>query len=757
MSSTKLVPAGFSTGRRRFLKHSAGLSFAFFLTSVTGRRLESAVVAASEGTALPAHDSYEINAYVNITSDGRITIQCPAAEMGQGVLTSLPLLLAEDLDANWDDVVVQPSPPFGDAYGDPLFLNMIFTSASRSVTLNYERLRIYGAQARQVLLQNAAQKLQVDPGELRTEPSVVIHDKTGRKLSYGDIASFGAVPATLPEIPFSDLKSPAEFRLIGKDVVRRDVAEKTNGSAVYSIDVHPPGVVFAAIVRAPIEGAQLATVDDSAAKTMPGVIRILRHEQEVAVVAASYWQALQARNKLVVTWNPVGKVNEYNTAKAREEHIASARNPAQPGFPWDGAGDIETGFAAGGEIVESEFQTNYLYHAAMEPLNAVVWVKEDGQSAEAWVGTQAPPYTVDAIVKNTGIDRAAVKLHRSLLGGAFGRRSVFSMDFVTSAAWLSKELLRPVKVIWDRADDIRYGCFKPMTAQKLRAAIDGKGNVQAWHHRVACEDPLPRYEPLLYADWGMIPLISMLGAEHHAEDGSPLPHAYNLPVRLVEHIPVDTGIRVYAMRGVGAGPNKFAIESFIDEIAARLKLDPLTYRLQLLQQSPRAQNVLRKVADMARWGEPRQGRALGIGYSHYGDSLVAAIAEISIDTSSYEIRVHECWLAADVGIAVQPANTRTQLEGGVIFGLSNCLKESLTISNGIAQQTNFHEYQLLRMREAPPVHVELIASEEHPTGAGEAGTIVAPCAVANAFASLTGKRLRQMPFLSPQIRKVLDA
>jgi isoquinoline 1-oxidoreductase beta subunit len=758
MSTTKPVPAGFSPGRRQFLQQTAaGLSFTFLLATVGGCKREPAADPGSGGSAQPARETYDINAYVNIAADGRITIVSPAAEMGQGVLTTLPLILAEDLDANWDDVVVEPSPPFGDAYGDPLFLNMIFTAASRSVALNYERLRSYGAQARQVLLQNAADKWQVDRSELRTEPSAVIHDQTGRRLTYGEIASFGQVPATLPEISFGELKSPGEFRLIGKDVARRDVAAKASGSALYSIDVSPPGLVYAAIVRAPIEGAQLAAVDDSAAAAMPGVIGILRHEQEVAVVATSYWQALQARKQLAVSWNRVGEVDDFNTELALEQHLAGVRDLAQAGFPWDGEGDIEAGFAAAGEIVEGEYQTNHLYHAHIEPLNAVVWVKEDGQSVEAWVGTQAPPYTVDAIAKTTGLDRAAVRLHRSLLGGAFGRRSVFSMDFVTSAAWLSKELLRPVKVIWDREDDIRYGYFKPMTVQKLRAAVDDAGNIQAWHHRVACEDPLPRHEPLLYEGWGKIPLISMLGAEHHAEDGSPLPHAYHLPVRLVEHVAQDTGIRVYAMRGVGAGPNKFAIESFLDEIAARRQLDPLEFRLQLLQQSPRAQSVLRRLAELARWPEPREGRALGIGYSHYGDSLVAGMAEISVDQSSHEISVHEFWLVADVGIVIQPANTRDQLEGGVIFGLSNCLKENLTIANGVAQQTNFHDYRLLRMREAPVVHVELMPSVERPTGAGEAGTIVAPCAVANAFARLTGKRLRRMPFLPDQVRAALQA
>lgn len=757
MSSTKPVPAGFSPGRRQFLIHSAGLSFAFFLPSLAGQSQETKLAPGGTSNTGPARAGYDINAYVNIGADGRIVMQCSSAEMGQGVMTALPLLLAEDMDANWDDVVVEPSPALGEVYGDPLFLNMIFTTASRSITLNYERLRICGAQTRQVLLQNVARKWQVDIGELRTEPSVVIHDLTGRRLSYGEIAAFGEVPATLPEIAFSDLKSPTEFRLIGKDVARRDVAAKTSGTAAYSIDAHPPGMVFAAVVRAPIEGAALATVDDRVAAGMPGVITILRHEQEIAVVATSYWQALQARTKLEVTWKPVGKVDEYQTAQALEEHLASARELAQPGFPWDGAGDIEAGFAAAAATLEGEFQTEYAYHATMEPLNAVVWVKADGKSAEAWVGTQSPTYTVDAIARTVGIERTAVKLHRSFLGGAFGRRSLFSMDFVTSAAWLSRELLRPVKVIWDRADDIRYGHFKPMTAQKLRAALDTDGNIQAWHHRVACEDPLQRYDPPLYEGWGKIPLISMLGSEHQAEDRSPLPHAYNLPVRLVEHIPVDTGIRVYAMRGVGAGPNKFAIESFIDEIAARLQLDPIAYRLQLLEQSPRAQGVLRKVSELARWDEPRQGRALGIGYSHYGGSLVAGVAEVSLDQARHEIRVHDFWLVADIGVVIQPANARAQLEGGVVYGLSNCLKESLTIHNGIAEQSNFNDYQVLRMRDTPAVHIELVTSTEYPTGAGEAGTIIAPCAVANAFARLTGKRLRRMPFLPQQVRSVLDA
>lgn len=669
----------------------------------------------------------------------------------------MPLILAEDLDADWSDVVVQPSPNFGEVYGDPLFLNMIFTASSRTIHVYYDRLRMFGAQARQVLLQNAADYWQVDVSELRTEPSVVIHDKTGKRLSYGEIASFGTVPESLPEIQLSDLKPSTDFRLIGKDIPRRHVKDKTNGSFQYSIDIQPPGLVYAAVVRAPIFGAGIATVDDSGATAISGVSGVHRHGQEVAVVADSCWTALKGRNKLQVTWQSQGKVNGYDDRTALSEHTELARNPSPPGFPWDVAGDVNAGFNTVSEVMEGEYQTGYAYHAAMEPLNAVVWVKDGGRKVEAWVGTQAPAYTVDAIAGMTGLDRAAILLHRMPMGGGFGRRAVYSMDFVTSAAWLSKKLGRPVKVVWNREDDIRYGYFKPMTAHSLRAAVDDKGRIQAWHHRVACEEPLTRHDKPITEAWGNIPLITMLGSAHRAEDRSPLIDAYYLPNRLVEHIPVDTGIRIHAMRGVGAAPNKFAIESFIDEIAARLDTDPLTYRLRLLERSERAKRVLKTVAQMARWHEKRDGTALGIAYSHYGESLVAAIAEVSLDTAAYAIKVHHFWLVADAGIAIQPDNLRAQLEGGIIYGLSNCLKENLTLKNGMVQQTNFHDYPLLRANEAPTIHVEIIESTEHPTGAGEMGTVIAPCTVANAFARLTGKRLRQMPFLPEQVRKVISA
>jgi len=396
-----------------------------------------------------------------------------------------------------------------------------------------------------------------------------------------------------------------------------------------------------------------------------------------------------------------------------------------------------------------------MYHAGIEPLNAVVWVQDGGARAEVWAGTQAPAYTIDTVAKAAGVAPEQVTLHRSLLGGGFGRRSIYGMDFVEDAAWLSSRLGRPVKVIWDRSDDIRNGYFRPMTAQFLRAAVDDDGRIQAWHHRIACEDPLQRFEPLLYEGWHGIPLIAMSSAEHQGMDGKPLAYAYDLPDRLVEYVAVEAGIRVYAMRGVGSMPNCFAIESFLDELAGSRNIDPLEFRLKLLHRSERAKTVLNTVADMAGWDKPRNGRGLGLAYAHHSDSMVACVVALTLDRETGIIKVLDAWLTADVGIGIQPDNIVAQLEGGAIFGLSNALKERIQIKNGIAQQSNFHDYSIMRMREAPRVHVHVIRSEEPPTGVGETGTIVAAAAIANAFADLTGKRLRHMPFTPERVKAAL--
>lgn len=736
--------------RREFLREAAGLTFCLTLPGAFGAAV-GGCAAEPDSPAL----TREFNAYVNIAPDGVITIYSPSAEMGQGTLSCLPLIVAEELDADWHLCRVALSPSLGEAYGDPLFLNQIYTVASRSVLIYFDRLRLFGAKARRVLLLNAAEFWNVPFEELRTEPSVVIHDRSGRRLAYGEIASFARIPERPPEVDLAELKDVSDFRLIGKVTERRDLEGKVDGTLQFSIDVHHPGMLHAAVARAPIHGARLGSVEVRDAREMPGVVDIIQRDHQVAVVGRSWFEAQQARARLGITWDRVGAVNGYDSDQGMLANVAAARDLARTGIPWDSAGDLASALHTAVEVFEREYRTDFMYHAGMEPLNAVVWVKDEGASAEVWAGTQAPAWTIDAVARATGVEPQAVTLHRSLMGGAFGRRSVFGMDFVEDAAWISRQLSRPVKVIWSREDDVANGYFRPMTAQRLRAGLGPGGEILGWHHRVACEDPLKHHEPRLFQAWHGIPLIAMHGSEHAAPDGSQLPYAYDLPNRLAEYIEVESGIRVYAMRGVGSLANKFAIESFVDELAMRQGVDPLAFRLKLLHRSDRARAVLNAVAETADWGRRRDGRGLGVSYGHHGESKLACMVEASVDAPSGGVTVHNVWIAADVGIAIQPENVEAQLQGGALFGLSNALMERITIREGLVQQSNFHDYPVLRMNQAPPVHVRLLRNHEPPTGVGETGTVVASAALANAFAAATGRRLNHLPFIPERVKAVL--
>ena len=771
--------------RRQFLKQAGGLTFCLAFVQPFGfsRRAIGAVAGASNP------ESVTLNAYVNIAVDGAITIINPAAEMGQGVMTALPVIVAEELDVEWDDVRIESSPPFGEVYGDPLFFDRIFTTSSRTVTNYYERLRRFGREARQALLEHAAQKWRVPVAELNTAPSLVLHEKSGRSLSYGEIAALAqgsagsaapgetsgemsAIAGTSPDTPDNQplqFKARENYRLVGKNVPRRDLPQKTTGTAQYSMDARPAGLVYAAVSRAPVEGATLRALDEHDARSISGVIDVVKRPESVAVVATTYPAALKARDRLEIAWHEVEGMSRFDSDAAMREHVAAARDLSRHGFPWDVQGDVSSlmnelrgrnsipspSASPVGEttqVYSGEYRTDYVYHAQMEPLNAVVSVTDAGTKAEVWAGTQAPANTVDAVAGILDIPAHDVKLHRSLLGGGFGRRTVPSMDFVVDAAWLSKALERPVKVVWTREDDLRSGHLKPMTAHYLRAAVDAQGNISAWQHRVASDESIKLLDRPSYEAFGKVPVTSMLGSSHRAVDGSS-GDAYDLPERLVEHIGMDTGVRLYPVRGVGATPNNFAIESFMDELAARLREDPVAFRLRLLHNSARGRRIIETVAGMADWTGARAGRALGIAYTHYVDTAAAAVAEVSHDRRRERIIVHNVWVAADVGLAIQPDNVKAQLEGGVIHGLGYALSERVTIKNGLIQQRNFHDYSVMRMADAPAVRVELLHSERAPTGVGETGSILTPAAVSNAFAALTGKRLRHIPFTPDRVKE----
>lgn len=729
-----------NTSRRQFLKFSSGLTVGFAVGSLPG--------CGNAGPDLPpaGNNSFSPNAWVNISADGIITIFSPVDELGQGSMTTLPVIFAEELDADWDDVRIEMSPSEPEIYGNPGFFGLIYTAASTAVSGYYKQLRHFGAQTRHILLMNAAQKWQAPITELTTEPSVVVHNKTGRKLTYGEIAGFGKLPETEPEITAADLKDPADFRLIGHSVPRRDIPDKVTGTSGYSINERLPGMIYATAVRAPVMSAGPATVDDAQARSVSGVSGVYSRERSVVIAADSTAAALKARHRLQVDWTPVGEVDDFDSDLAIKQHDELARDLARNGEVWNQQGKVKPVFAAAETRVERAYLSDYVYHGQLEPLNSVVRVKDGGREVEAWVGTQAPVYTIKAIARTTGADESRVRLHRAMLGGGFGRRSISEMDFVDDAAWLSKQTGKPVKLTWSREDDFAAGWFKPASGHFLRACLNERGNINAWHHRVAVQEPLTTAEPGIYEAIDRRPVISMPGTDHLE---------YDFPHQLVERLPVEPGIRTFSVMAVGFTPNKFAVESFVDEIAAEQGADAMEFRLRHLQGSQRAQRVLDAVAGMSGWSRRRENdRELGIAFAEYHHTLIAGIAEISLEDDL--IRVHDVWVAIDPGVAVQPDNIRAQVMGAVVYGLGNALTERITFSNGRVQQANFNDYPVPTMADSPRVHIEILPGGDEPSAVGQTGAVLLAPAIANAFERLTGKRLRHMPFTRERVRAALS-
>ncbi len=555
-----------------------------------------------------------LSPWVSIAEDGTITLMSPATEMGQGSMTSLPLILAEELDADWQKVRIVPAPPNAAIYGNPNFGGvMMYTAASNAVTAYFRPLRIFGAQVRRVLLDNAAKHWSVPIEELTTEPSVVVHAKSGRRLTYGEIAAFAEIPAKPPEIKAEDLKKPAQFRLIGKDVMRIELPSKVNGSATYSIDIQLPGMLYGAVLRAPVEGSVPHRIDDAKAKAVAGIVSIVRLPHGVGVVAETPWAAFMAREELTrsVTWTRTGTAWGFDDEQGLEQFAADAKNLQRRAAEWSRQGDARGEFPKAASVIEAEYRCDYAYHAQMEPLNAVAAVSPAGDAVEIWAGIQSQTTAIETPAKFLGIPRDKVKLHDLLMGGGFGRRGNRDLDFIMDAVMLSKEVGRPVKVIWTREDDVHNGRFRPISAHYLRAGLDVSGKITAWHHRIAVDRIGPYYEPVLYERNGGRDNVAMLGGE---------PRGYDVPHQLVEHIYRDTGVRTNPVRGISFLANKFAIETFIDEIAVKRSIDPLAFRLELLKNNPRAFKTVERVAQMAEWSRKRDGRALGLAYIDYTGS-----------------------------------------------------------------------------------------------------------------------------------------
>jgi isoquinoline 1-oxidoreductase beta subunit len=723
--------------RRDFLG-TAGLSFALTLTAD-----RFAFAATSEAAGAP----FAPNAWLTIGSDDTITIVSPAAELGQGSFTTLPLILAEELDADWSKVRLI-GPPAWDAkkFGNPRYNGFLQTTSSFAVWGYFKHLRIAGAQVRRVLLDAAAAKWNVPAAELATEPSVVVHKSSGRSLRYGEIAAFAQAPAELPKIEEKDLKPRSSFRLIGHDVPRVDVPLKTTGAAQYGIDVQVPNMVYAAVLQSPYYGGAPVEVDEAAARQTPGITDVVKLPQGVAVIGTSVEATQAAKAKLKVTWSDAPGAHG-DSERMLDEFSQIARDKSREGVVYAKTGDAKAAMQNAVVVFHSEvYRTRYVYHAQMEPLNATASVAADGKSAEIWAGTQSPSALLHELAHALHIEPANIKFHQFLLGGAYGRRS--QVEVIIDAALISKAVGKPVKLIWSREDDLTFGKFRPMTAHAIEAGFDGDGKLVAWHHRVVAES----VGNFMAAVAGRKPAPT----DRIVMKGTPLPQ-YPIPNKLAEHVVQTRGTRLSPWRGVGVGHNAFAIESFLDEIAHAQRKDPLAFRLELSAGQPRVQHLLRTVAEMAEWTRKRAGTGLGIAFMEKDDTLAAGIAEVAVERTSGKIKVLNVWCAIDAGIAVQPRNLAAQTEGSIVYGLGHVLREKITIKDGRVQQSNYTDYEIARMSDVPNIEVKVVSTDNPPTGAGEDGLPLLACSVGNAIAALTGVRLRELPFSPERVKGALGA
>jgi isoquinoline 1-oxidoreductase beta subunit len=693
-------------------------------------------VAASAEAALP------LSAWVDIAADGGVTIRFAQAEMGQGIMTALPLILAEEMDADWASVRVLQSPCDGAVFG---VKGAIKTFGSTAVLANYTRFRLIGAQIRRSLMLQGASVLGVMLTELTTSPGMVVHEKSGRSLTYGRLAQDIRLPSTLSTLTQADLKPAHAFRYIGKALPRVDVADKVIGAARFGMDVRRPLMLYGAILRPNVQGETPLTVDSVAALTLPGVVKIVNLPGGVGIIGKTVEATQAAKSALRVTWSSNAKARNYNSDVVSAEYHTATTNLATPAVEFLKTGDAPAALAGAHTTVSATYTADHAAHLCMEPLNATVLV--DGNHVEIWLGTQAPTSVQLAIAKLAGVPIGQVTVHSMLLGGGFGRR--FEVDYAVQAYLLAKEMPgQPVKLIFSREDDVRNDPYRPLVAQSIEVGLGADGNILSWRQRIAGESYFARTAPaFLEKLGGKDPLVTGLGNI-----------AYPVGAQLMEYVRQDRGIAVGALRGTDAGYTIFAVESMIDEIALHIGADPVEYRSLLLHSHARAVSVIQEAAAMADWRRKRPGRGLGIAFSGDLSSFLAVVAEVSLDPQSSAITVHAIWCAFDAGLIIQPVNLEAQLEGGLVFGLGLALTEQLNIKDGASVEANFDDYKVLRMSDVPDIEIRLMGTDNLPSGAGEAGIPAIAPAIANAVAQLTdGKRVRQLPMLPSRVKAALTA
>ena len=673
--------------------------------------------------------AFSPNAFLRIAGDGATTVIVGKAEMGQGVYTSLPMLVAEELDCDWRSIRVEAA-PVAPAYNHTTF-GMMVTGGSSSVWSEWERLSSAGASARLMLVQAAAQSWRVNPASCRTENGAVL-GPAGKRLSYGELA---AKAAKLPVPKDVKLKDPKDYRLLGKPIRRTDSAAKSAGTAIFGIDIQAPGMLTALIVRPPVFGATLKSMDATRSKKIAGVRQVLAIPAGVAVVADGFWQAKKGRDQLELVWDE-GQGSRLSTPGMRDEY---ARLAATPGLTARREGDAEAALAGATKLLKSEYEVPYLAHSPMETLNCFVDLKPD--SCLIRTGSQFQTVDRSAAAKAAGLKPEQVTLETTLLGGGFGRRANPASDFVVEAVQLARELRQPVKVIWTREDDIKGGYYRPMWYDRISAGLADE-KLTSWRHTIVGQS--------IIAGTAFEPMLVKNGIDDTSVEGAAdLP--YTVPNLLVELHSTRNAVPTLWWRSVGHSHTSFVVESFLDEVAHALGKDPYRYRQELLAGHPRHLGVLNAAARLADWGKPLPaGHGRGIAVHESFKSFVAQVAEVSLDESG-ALQVHRVCCAIDCGRMVNPDIIAAQMESGVAFGLSAALYGAITLKYGRVEQSNFGNYPMLRLDAMPKVEVHIVKSAEKPGGVGETGVPPIAPAVANALFAATGARVRTLPMTPERI------
>lgn len=708
--------------RRSFLQASAAAG---------GGLLVSVVLPGTAGEAQAAEGgSFAPDAFIRIDRSGQVTLVMPQVEMGQGTYTSLPMLVAEELEAPLARVRLEHAPPDDKLFGNRL-LGFQGTGGSTSVRAFWEPLRKAGAAARGMLIMAAAASWQADANSCRAEDGEVIHTPTGRKIAYGALVDRAA---TLPIPDPVVLKDPKDFKLIGTAAKRLDAPDKVTGAAQYGIDVRVPGMKIAAVAACPVIGGKLARVDDSKARLVTGVRRIVRLENAVAVIADHMWAAEKGLAALDIVWDE-GENAHVSTADIVKQLEEAARGPAVVSRK---DGDVAKAMAVAAKTVEATYQSPFLAHATMEPINCTAHVRQDG--CEVWVGTQVITRARAAAAAAAGLPVEKVRIHNFLLGGGFGRR--LDVDYVTQAVLIARQVDFPVKVVWSREEDIQHDVYRPFYYDRLAAGLDESGAPIALRHRVVGSSVEARWSPEDVVN----------GLDSDAVEGAAGPYA--VPNVLVDYVRQEppSGLTTGWWRGVGLTHNGFVVEAFIDELAVAAGADPVAYRRKLLDGNPRMRAALDLAAAKAGWGQPLPpGVGRGVSAMFGFETYIAQVAEVAVARDG-QPRVRRVVCAVDCGQTVNPDTIRAQIEGGVIFGLTAALHGEITLERGRVAQGNFDSYRMLRIDETPSIEVHIIESDAEPGGVGEPGTSAIAPAVVNAIFAATGKRLRRLPIRPADLR-----